>query len=170
MEKVIPDFKTYISESVWGDMRRRAEGQSNRKEDSVNLLDIEGLEQYLQNHYEYTGRFKNHYEPMVSSTRNALLSMNGFAEKDHLGTSYYHLYMRIRDDKKVVSIGKTAQKLHIYELMMKQYIMSDMDGAYEYKLEPKEGNVDNQFFIDVLDFIIANVQSPEENIVKKIEK
>ena len=35
----IPDFKTYISESAWGDMRRRSTGKIIRKEDNVDNMD-----------------------------------------------------------------------------------------------------------------------------------
>lgn len=43
---MIPDFKTYISESVWGDMRRRAEGQSDRKENTYkfNIDDLKEID------------------------------------------------------------------------------------------------------------------------------
>ena len=49
---MIPDFKTYIGESAWGDMMRRGSGEEIRKEDDVNNLDVDGLTDYLKKHYE----------------------------------------------------------------------------------------------------------------------
>jgi len=49
---MIPDFKTYIGESAWGDMMRRGSGEEIRTEDDVNLLDYEEFFVYLTEHYK----------------------------------------------------------------------------------------------------------------------
>lgn len=50
---MIPDFKTYIKESMWGDMRHRSSGEQTRKEDGtiVQKLKIDGVE------YKFTKMF-----------------------------------------------------------------------------------------------------------------
>ena len=55
---MIPDFKTYIRESAWGDMMRRSSGEIIRKEDDVNNLDFDDFCKYLQEKYPPTGRTK----------------------------------------------------------------------------------------------------------------
>ena len=46
---MIPDFKTYIGESTWGDMVRRAEGDQIRQEDGKKVHTCLGVDIYLKN-------------------------------------------------------------------------------------------------------------------------
>jgi hypothetical protein len=48
---MIPDFKTYIGESAWGEMRHRSSGMKIRKEDDVNLMDKDTLYNYIMSTY-----------------------------------------------------------------------------------------------------------------------
>ena len=48
---MIPDFKTFISESIWSDIQDRSSGDTVRKEDDVNLLDRDEFYDYLKNKY-----------------------------------------------------------------------------------------------------------------------
>ena len=48
---MIPDFKTYITESIWSDIQDRSAGDTVRKEDDVNLLDRDEFYDYLKNKY-----------------------------------------------------------------------------------------------------------------------
>ena len=48
---MIPDFKTFISESIWSDIQDRSAGDTVRKEDDVNLLDRDEFYDYLKNKY-----------------------------------------------------------------------------------------------------------------------
>ncbi len=54
-KKVIPDFKTFINESIWSDMQDRGTGDTVKTEDDVEKFTIERLGDYLQAHYK-TGR------------------------------------------------------------------------------------------------------------------
>ena len=49
---MIPNFKTYIGESAWGDMMRRGSGEEIRTEDDINLLDYEEFFVYLTKKYK----------------------------------------------------------------------------------------------------------------------
>ena len=40
-----------ISESTWGNMIKRAEGEQIRREDDVNLMDLDGLHEYIKKKY-----------------------------------------------------------------------------------------------------------------------
>ena len=48
---MIPDFKTFIKESIWSDIQDRSMGKTVRKEDSVNNLDRNDFYDYLYNYY-----------------------------------------------------------------------------------------------------------------------
>ena len=49
---MIPNFKTYLRESVWGGILDRGAGDKIRKEDDVDGLDFKEFSDYLKNHYE----------------------------------------------------------------------------------------------------------------------
>ena len=49
---MIPDFKTFIKESIWSDMQDRSAGETVRTEDDINLLDYEEFFVYLTEHYQ----------------------------------------------------------------------------------------------------------------------
>ena len=49
---MIPDFKTFIKESIWSDMQDRSAGETVRKEDSIDHLDYEEFFVYLTEHYQ----------------------------------------------------------------------------------------------------------------------
>ena len=42
-KKVIPDFKTFINESIWSDMQERGNGDIFKKEDDVDNLDFKQM-------------------------------------------------------------------------------------------------------------------------------
>ena len=48
---MIPDFKTYIGESAWGEMRKKSSGEQIRKEDDLDNLSFEEFYEYLRKKY-----------------------------------------------------------------------------------------------------------------------
>jgi len=49
---MIPDFKTYIKESLWSDLQDRSSGDVVRKEDDVDHFGYEEFFVYLTEHYQ----------------------------------------------------------------------------------------------------------------------
>ena len=49
---MIPDFKTYITESIWSDIQDRSMGKTVRKEDDIDHLDYVEFFAYLTEHYK----------------------------------------------------------------------------------------------------------------------
>ena len=49
---MIPNFKTFIKESIWSDMQDRSMGDAVRKEDDINHLDYVEFFTYLTEHYK----------------------------------------------------------------------------------------------------------------------
>ena len=48
---MIPNFNTYIKESVWGDIRKQGLGTEVKAEDDVNILSQDNLFEYLKDKY-----------------------------------------------------------------------------------------------------------------------
>ena len=49
---MIPNFKTFIKESIWSDMQDRSAGETVRKEDNIDHLNYEEFFVYLTEHYQ----------------------------------------------------------------------------------------------------------------------
>ena len=49
---MIPNFKTFIKESIWSDMQDRSAGETVRKEDDIDHLDYVEFFTYLTEHYK----------------------------------------------------------------------------------------------------------------------
>ena len=52
---MIPDFKTYIKESIWGDIRKRGNGTDVKKEDDVNHMNFDTFADYIKDNYSEKG-------------------------------------------------------------------------------------------------------------------
>ena len=72
---MIPDFKTYLKESVWMDIHRRSNGDQERKEENLNYMDCNDLYNYILQNYETVKR----------KTANSIYIYNG-----RLYVSIYH--------------------------------------------------------------------------------
>ena len=158
-------LNTEINESAWGEMRKRSAGNKIRRE-----MTMEEFKNYLEKRYRFTKKYENCDFPMISHNQiYTAIGMPGFAIKnDRLGTSYFHLLLyMVNDGGYVLTLSKTIQKLHIFDVLRNEYIMTDCEKSWDYDIKPKKGSVDKEFFITVFDFINANLQSPEESVVER---
>lgn len=162
-----------ISESVWGDIRRRGNGIEVKKEDNVDLLDRKGLVDYLKEHYVFEPN-----QPIIQTN-----SLNGSITvclyEDEEGYYVYLDYTNIEDDPEVDVSGSFKETIEdaYNELKIKYTVTEnpenyDQDGhPYSYiKVEPKGCRyikLTNSFFLEVLDFIIDRIHKP---LIKQIEK
>ena len=70
---MIPDFKTFISESIWSDMQDRSTGKIVRKEDDVNLMSEEDFCDYLNDNYICKDGYKIIYDDIYKRIRTSIL-------------------------------------------------------------------------------------------------
>ena len=77
---MIPDFKTFIKESIWSDIQDRSMGKTVRKEDSVNNLDRNDFYDYLKNKY-------NKFTHLISKDPSEIhikLGWSYFPQRDYI--------------------------------------------------------------------------------------
>ena len=77
---MIPDFKTFIKESIWSDIQDRSAGDTVRKEDDVNLLDKDEFYDYLKNKY-------NKFTHLISKDPSEIhikLGWSYFPQRDYI--------------------------------------------------------------------------------------
>ena len=158
---MIPDFKTYIKESIWSDMQDRSAGETVRKEDDVNLLDIDGLCDYLNKHYKRTTPFA------FITNIGGILSVPIIRDTAN-NCVMYNYKLEIKSVSIVYEIVNQVDGL--LNLLYDNFSIKEITGLYW--LSPKDGSeITNKFFIDVIDFLLENIpNSPNyKKSIKKIE-
>ena len=155
---MIPDFKTYIGESIWRNISQRSEGIKKRKEDDINYMDVFSFFEYLKERYssepdyfEETGGQILYY---VSEKITCFID----------GINDYHPYVGIgaalSNDKALYNKVKSTYTV--------EYIDSEdpHDEPYFDIMPKNEDGVNFKFFLNVLDFLIDNIKG-EKYICRK---
>ena len=159
-----------LSESIWSDMQDRSAGDTVRKEDDVNLLDSDGLYDYINKHYKRIAPFA------FITNIGGMLSVPIIR-----GTVHNCVWYSPESKIKAVSIGDeiVSQVDGLLNLLYDNFSIREIngennDGKYTtlYWVSPKDGSeATNKFFIDVIDFLLENIpESPNyKKSIKKIE-
>ena len=163
---MIPDFKTYIGESVWADMHKRSNGSQGRKEDDVDYLEIGDFTNYLIDRYKITDTsydfyiehdYTNIIVPILARKLNSAFCFN----------------LVFDEHNKVIYLNKSISEevvfSKIYEKLKNEYRLDWVHvNGQKLQISPKEGEVTNSFFVNVIDFIIDNTS--KNNFVQKATK
>ena len=161
--KVVKSFREFIRESIWSDIQDRNSGEVTRKEDNINLLDIDVFFDYLINHYDTTYP-KN-------SLDNINLQLMGYLDSPGIEDL---IYMNILHFSDVPELHITNYKLRftssqLYRKMCKKFHLEKVSNRIytDIQVTPKEGEFNNSFIIEVIEFIIDNM---DEAFTPKIQR
>lgn len=155
-----------ITESIWSDIQDRSAGDTVRKEDDINLLDSNGLYDYINKHYKRIAPFA------FITNIGGMLSVPIIRGSEHNCVWYSP-----ESEIKAVSIGDgmISQVDGLLNLLYDNFSIKEINGKHDdeytlYWISPKDGSeVTNKFFIDVIDFLLENIpKSP--NYKKSIMK
>ena len=130
---MIPDFKTYIGESIWRNISQRSEGIKTRKENKINVddsLNMSDMYRYCYNNYEGVG--DSHLSCSVATQfagdkrLNIHSSINGFHygilevkyDKYEQNIEYYIVYFDTFENKS--EVFKELKKLYKNYVIHKQ--------------------------------------------------
>ena len=157
-----------LSESIWSDIQDRSAGDTVRKEDDINLLDSNGLYDYINKHYKRIAPFA------FITNIGGMLSVPIIR-----GTAHNCVWYSPESEIKAVSIGDEIvnQVDGLLNLLYDNFSIKEINGKHDdeytlYWISPKDGSeVTNKFFIDVIDFLLENIpNSPNyKKSIKKIE-
>ena len=165
---MIPDFKTYIKESVWDDMQDRGTGDSIKEEDDANLLDFESLADYIENNYKISDEDA---VSIISSKGNIRgISVLIMRLKDSLSNDFYIEYSSEYGDNQgdldvvvpanIIDILRSLFNKVRCRYSMEHINRNTMFGSMGFvRIIPNDGKVDNRFFLEILDFITNNTTS-----------
>ena len=154
----IKSFKKFIEESIWSDIQDRSMGKTVRKEDDINLLDKDGLYEYLI----------SHYKPLENIDIKSCISCG----KSHISLcvfiypkqTVYSILLDILNCRvKVRTPYIKRWPTNLLDMIDKKYYREDViDSNRDHMtfITPKEGKGNNQFYIDFLDMILNNVDKP----------
>ena len=149
-----------LSESVWGDLRKKSIGQEERIEDSINDMNLGQFCDYLKDTYKCNDRQSD----ISINVFDNVLTICICLYVDETGYYRYIYYdgNGIDTQNDVPStIGCLKELEEIYTI--KPRVRDSIN------ICPKDGSkITNKFFIEVLDFFLERIDTPlEQQIVKK---
>ena len=174
-----------LSESVWGDIRKKSLGQEDRIEDNIDLMTIDEFSNYVDKHYVGTtnhikmksgraGQEEQFFDILVliktvhfksGGTSTAFIRLQYFFNKVH-----NEIYVCITNKSvvKETPTGKgTLVGTLLYDKLEERYKINDEPGVSDLMIAPSDGTkCTNRFFLDVLDFLIEN----EDQLFKAVAK
>ena len=148
--------KKHINESIWSDMQDRSAGDVVRKEDDINLLDRDGLFDYI---YDLYKQIAIHPLPLKSQTSPTHIYFSIPIFK-----SDYKVYRLncIFDNNKISKITLMASDADVKDF--KQALIDNFDATINsdgaLTITAKDGTVSNQVCMDLIKTIVENAPHP----------
>ena len=160
---MIPNFKTYITESIWSDIQDRSMGKTVRKEDDINHLDYVEFFTYLTEHYKPKSKKDNE----KIGGRTPIMDTNIieiFIPIESIDDRIKTLMIVIsKKDSSIVSIA-TSQTL------FDKYVNLERTLSNNYTLNPSNNSprvyiksnkkLTNNTIVDLINTFIAAVDNP----------
>ena len=174
---MIPDFKTYIKESLWTDIQSRSAGDVVRKED-----EFKDLYEFINKHYfvGFVGmddiEFKDNYIhiPIYKVVGlNAFSSVEIYKDEITFASIDPNKYNSQSLRKFVTYIKNDINQL--FDKIKDTYSpeISTFDGLdhwIEFEIRPKDGKITKEFCAEVIDFVLNNTTDDNNKILKILEK
>ena len=148
--------KKHINESIWSDMQDRSAGITQRKEDDINLLDRDGLYDYI---YALYKQIAIHPLPLKSQTSpaHAYFSIPIFKSDYRVYRLHCHF-----DNSKISEITLMASDADVKDF--KQALIDNFDATINsdgaLTITAKDGTVSNQVCMDLIKTIVENAPEP----------
>ena len=165
MKEMIPDFKTYLNESVWGDIRKKSLGKEERKEDDIETLSPRGLYEYILSYYRACGGVPLKKSVRISPSDN-VIEVDVY-ERKHEKEGGFKLDLEFYSQgHKAVKLGPDGLRSNLD--MVDTWLLNELKDFAEVKrfdadkfynsyflISPKDGSeTTNKFFLRVLDYLI----------------
>lgn len=152
------------NESVWGDIRKQGLGDTLKKEDDPFVdRDIDSLSKY-----EFCDYLNFHYEPLMGRSIHTNEHTREVTIPIYIHQGYAHMYATFNDDSKLVDISLPLTQKNpprLYNRMCKKFNVIHTRPHWSY-IKPIDGDeLTNTFCLEVIDFILENVNHP---LLKKI--
>ena len=165
---MIPDFKTYIGESVWSDIHKRSIGSSVRKEDEINdSWDLNEMYGYMIDHYKCKYTTDGFMKSTWSLTAAPFTFKNGSV----------FLSLKPYETFKLITCSYSVNKIpSFFKELSEKYTVKKVFGKGNdawYEIYPKGSNhlhITNTFFVEVFDYFLNFDGEEIDGFEKLIEK
>ena len=166
---MIPDFKTFIKESIWSDMQDRSAGETVRKEDDIDNLDYVEFFTYLIEHYQPKSKKDNEkIRGRTPITNMDIIEI--FIPIESIDDNRIKTLMIVisKKDNSIVSVA-TSQTLfdkyvNLERTLSNNYILNPSKNTSNIYIKPKKKPT-NKTVVDLIDIFLAVVDNP---ILEKI--
>ena len=159
---MIPDFKTFIKESIWSDMQDRSAGEIVREEDKfINQMNYDEFFKYIYKVYWPIGNHNDYsIDRFIPRDQLNIVVIQIPLENRGITKSPYILTIKINKNlDKIVSMRISSRLIQQYPDISKhlggQYIISDT-----YAINPVSGKITNYICLDVIDKLLSMVEHP----------
>ena len=144
----IKSFKKFIEESIWSDIQDRSSGDTVRKEDDINTLDLNEFYAYIKDQY----KTKVEYIDL-----DAMGGENG----DVLGvdiTENVILFYKPKRGHILLSWSRAKIPMPFFDELIDRFKVENPNGMRKIITE-KDGSCTNKTFVDVIDFFLGHKES-----------
>ncbi len=168
---MIPDFKTYLKESIWSDMQDRGTGELQKKEDDVNLMSHKRFVEYLKNNYVEIGHRLSGWEIATYGSNTLATPIFGYPTGNGIRNQCAFLFLDCKE--KVVYTNKCIIKYapDLLKKLNEKYDLWDDDPDYKdyIIINPTDTskNPDHKYFLDLLNFILDNLDESTMHVITK---
>ena len=153
---MIPDFKTYIGESTWNDIRKQSSGTKTRREEDVDLMSPMEFYEYLAS--TYVPKFKNDSLRFFNDEHSLVIIKALCANVGGIYTTACTLRYYIPDKILHIDMYNTKYvKSDLLDIMKKEYPGFESGKTLQ---RPDGKKITNSFVVEVLDFILDNAKPP----------
>ena len=155
-ENILLLKKKHINESIWSDIQDRSVGITQRKEDDINILDCDGLCDYIYDLYKQINPYPLPLKSQIVQ-RFTYFSIPIFK-------SDYKVYRLncIFDNNKISKITLMASDADVKDF--KQALIDNFDATINsdgaLTITAKDGTVSNQVCMDLIKTIVENAPEP----------
>ena len=141
----IKSFKKFIEESIWSDIQDRSSGDTVRKEDDINTLDLNEFYAYIKDQYKSKVEYIN------------LVAMGG-ENGDVLGvdiTENVILFYKPKRGHILLSWSRVKIPMPFFDELTDRFKVENPNVMRKIITE-KDGSCTNKTFVDVIDFFLGH--------------
>lgn len=148
IEQAQKEYNQDMYESVWSDIHKRSNGEQVRKEDNVNILDLEEFYEYIKKHYKTKVEYID-------------LDAMGGGNGDVLGvdiTENIILFYKPQRGHILLSWSKVKIPMPFFDELTDRFKIENPN-AMRRIITENDGSCTNKTFIDVIDFFLDHKES-----------
>ena len=162
---MIPNFKTYIGESIWNDIRRRGIGSDRKQEDDIENLDRDEMVEYIYSIYD-ANKSVNASSVIKSNTTKdtEFFSLAVFL----YGSALYRLTVRYNSGKiyKIVLLANKRECDWLYDDLDDNFELTILENT-TIEIKSKDSTVSNKLVLEIIDIINKAIEKAStHNILK----